>query len=293
MLSRVVPLYTHVHDVEDPTNAHPYTVCCSVVPPERPAAGRERQNKRMRVNRVQQGAGRTSSPFQDDAGSAPEAVDMGEGMERAESHGHASSALPGTSLLQQATEAITSTIGSASRTLSGMLDLNAVSEMEARERERGTTDALKMLQHASMIVQMENEDFIEEHVGMMEPSGEAFPYSHREEEGRGQERVDEEDVSASGAKFLPGKDAYAGLWPVFASRFWIDALLLILLGAFLGLACIGYQYAITSGPRAYLTVDNPGYPLKNVGFGEGQLWWCVLDHIIPTRAAARALCLLH
>lgn len=239
----------------------------------------------------EQGYGRPSSPFQEDAGGASEAVGIGEGTERAESHGHASSTLPGTSLLQQATEAITSTIGSASRTLSGMLDLSAMSEEEARERARGAAHTMNMLQHASMIVQMENEDFMEEHAEMMKMSGETYPNLHREGVGRGQELVDE-DAPASGAKYLPGKDAYAGLWPVFASRFWIDALLLILLGAFLGLACIGYQYAITSGPRAYLTVGNAGYPLENVGFGEGQLWWYVTGRIIHVHALTRALCLL-
>ena len=74
----------------------------------------------------EQGPGRPVSPFQDDTGSASEAVDMGEGMEgmeRADLHGHASSTLPGTSLRQQVTEAITSKVGSASRALSGMLDL--------------------------------------------------------------------------------------------------------------------------------------------------------------------------
>jgi hypothetical protein len=206
-----------------------------------------------------------------------------EGMERADLHGHASSTLPGTSLRQQVTEAITSKVGSASRALSGMLDLNAISE---EARERGTVDAMKMLQHASMIVQMENEDFIEEHAELMERSGGAYPY--REQEGREEGRADEGVLASSGAKYLPGKDAYAGLWPVFASRFWIDALLLILLGAFLGLACIGYQYAITSGPRAYLTVDNPGYPLENVGFGEGQFWWCVAGCCLALRRSSFA-----
>lgn len=222
------------------------------------------------------GTGRAPSPFQDGAVGAvgaSEAVGTGASMERADSHGHASTR--GTSLLQQATDAISSAIDSASRTLSGMLDLHALSEEEARERERGAADAMKMLQQASMIVQMENEDFIEEHAGLMDQDGEAYPYIHREEEAMGEERVDGDVSGPSGAKFLPGKDAYAGLWPVFASRFWIDAVLLILLGAFLGLACIGYQYAITSGPRAYLTVDNPGYPLSSVGWGQGQFWWYV------------------
>ena len=95
---------------------------------------------------------------------ASEAVGTGASMERADSHGHASTR--GTSLLQQATDAISSTIDSASRTLSGMLDLHALSEEEARERERGAADAMKMLQQASMIVQMENEDFIEVHAGL-------------------------------------------------------------------------------------------------------------------------------
>lgn len=196
---------------------------------------------------------------------------------RSVSHRHASSKSTAqrknsqSFLRQAATETISASIDAASRALSGIINFGDIKGNEAREREKGTVDVLHMLRHASMIVQMENEDFIEAHAELMDGSDEEGQYKYPDHEVEKDKVVD----APAEARFLPGKDAYAGLWPKFASRFWLDAVLLIILGAFLGLACIGYQYAITSGPRAYLTVDNPGYPLTNVGWGEGQLWWYV------------------
>ena len=118
----------------------------------------------------------------------------------------------------------------------------------ATDRDEDMAHALELLQHASMLVQLENEGFMEEHFV---------------------EELEEKEAK----KYLPGGNCYAGIWPVFEKQFWLDSIILIFLGAFLGLACIGYQYAITSAPRAYLTVDNPGFPNENVGYFEGQLWW--------------------
>jgi len=61
--------------------------------------------------------------------------------------------------------------------------------------------------------------------------------------------------------------------------FWRNSLLLILMGIVIGLANLGYKYAITEAPKAFLTADgNEGYPnAKNtVGFADGKLWWIAI-----------------
>ena len=61
--------------------------------------------------------------------------------------------------------------------------------------------------------------------------------------------------------------------------FWRNSLLLILMGIVIGLANLGYKYAITEAPKAFLTADgNEGYPndKNTVGFADGKLWWIAI-----------------
>ena len=118
-------------------------------------------------------------------------------------------------------------------------------------------DAYKLLQHTSLIIQMENRDIIQDKI---------------QEEGS-------EDISAgafvdaiiTGARAVPGGDHYASFTKPYT--FWVDSAILVFMGAFIGVVNLGYKYAITKAPMAYLTADNPGYPSENVGFAQGQLWW--------------------
>jgi hypothetical protein len=61
--------------------------------------------------------------------------------------------------------------------------------------------------------------------------------------------------------------------------FWRNSLLLIFMGIVIGLANLGYKYAITEAPKAFLTADgNEGYPndKNTVGFADGKLWWIAI-----------------
>ena len=232
-----------------------------------------------------------------------------------------------TTTLQTTSSEPISTRGSSS--LSSLVDFSSLVQAareEGKEQRDGVAQAIDMLRHASMIVQMENEEFIEAYREAF--SGEREKEEEEQEEGgkmggfeiKGVGTVskskssdvagsnvssrrddtfetfetgvttdghEDRDRKAEGGEqertkrmiahetfeFLPGKRAYAGIWPRFERQFWLDSGILVLLGGFLGLVNIGYQYAITSAPKAYLPVDNPGYPLTSVGYFEGQLWW--------------------
>lgn len=118
-------------------------------------------------------------------------------------------------------------------------------------------EAYNHLKDGTMIVQMENADIIKD-----------------EDEKRGSKKTPESPKG--GPEFPP--------WvinPYFATlkqpnAFWVDSLILILMGGLIGLANLGYKYAITSAPRAYLTIgDDNDYPNSKatVGFATGRLWW--------------------
>jgi len=205
-------------------------------------------------------------------------------------------------------------MSSSLSSLSSLVDfagiVSAVRDEDTERREGQRAKALDMLRHASMLVQMENEAFMAEFADQRGSTSASASgrTSGRVEEGEvGDAEGGQPEVGSSGSpsgdddvsSYLPGKEDYAGVWPVFSQQFWVDSIILIVLGGVLGLAlvltssdsaqryktltracthvsdnsCIGYQYAITSAPVAYLTVDNPGYPLENYGYFEGQLWW--------------------
>lgn len=120
-------------------------------------------------------------------------------------------------------------------------------------------EAYMNLKDGTMIIQMENAELLKE-----------------EDAKHGSKKTVGSVKQKGGPEFPP--------WvinPYFATlkqpnAFWIDSFILILMGGLIGLVNLGYKYAITSAPQAYLTIgDDNDYPNSKatVGFATGRLWW--------------------
>ena len=147
-------------------------------------------------------------------------------------------------------------MSSSLSSLSSLVDfagiVSAVRDEDTELREGQRAKALDMLQHASMIVQMENEEFMAEFTDVRgstsaSASGRVEEVEVGDAEGGG---LPGPGVGSSGApspspsrddevsSYLPGKADYAGVWPVFSRQFWLDSIILIVLGGVLGLALV-------------------------------------------------------